>query len=66
MAKRRDILLTGLWGVASLPAWAADDPTGGDPLGSLQWPDLRRKYAQDAPLRFTDAVRVRAPDQPRT
>lgn len=61
MAKRRDILLAGLWGMAALPAWAADDPTGGDPLGSMQWPDLRRKYLGDAPAQFTDRVLVRAP-----
>ncbi|MCE1251480.1 MAG: quinoprotein dehydrogenase-associated SoxYZ-like carrier [Comamonadaceae bacterium] len=61
MAKRRDLLQAGLWGLTALPTWAMDDPTGGDPLGSMQWPDLRRKYAQDAPLRFTDAVRVLTP-----
>ena len=35
--------------------------TEGDPLGSPQWPGLRREYTQDAPLRFTDAVQVRTP-----
>ena len=39
MAKRRDILRTGLWGGASLPAWAADDPTHVD-LTSLNAEDL--------------------------
>lgn len=61
MAKRRDIVLTGLCGLAALPAWAADDPTGGDPLGSMQWPDLRKQYLGDAQPRFTDKVIVRAP-----
>ena len=62
MVKRRNILLTGLCGMAAYPGWAAaDDPTGGDPLGSMQWPDLRQKYTQSAPLRFTDAVLVRTP-----
>lgn len=40
---------------------AADDPTGGDPLGSMQWPGMRRQYLGDAPLRFTDAVKVLGP-----
>ncbi len=54
-----------LWGVlagTAAGAWAkTDDPTGGDPLGSMQWPDLRKQYAQDAPLRFTDEVLVHTP-----
>ena len=62
MAKRRNVLLAGLWGMAAHAARAAtQDPAGSDPLGSPQWPDLRRKYTQDAPLRFTDAVLVRTP-----
>ena len=62
MTKRRNVLLAGLCGMAAHAARAATpDPAGGDPLGSPQWPDLRRKYTQDAPLRFTDAVLVRTP-----
>ena len=62
MIRRRNLLLTGLCGMAAYPGRAAaDDPTGGDPLGSMQWPDLRKKYTQNAPLRFTDAVLVRTP-----
>ncbi len=40
---------------------AADDPTGGDPLGSMQWPGMRRQYLGDAPMRFSDAVKVLGP-----
>lgn len=71
MMKRRHVLLAGLCGMtapwplcAQTPASASDpglDPTGGDPLGSMQWPALRKKYTQDAPLRFTEAVRVHTP-----
>jgi len=62
MATRRNVLLAGLWGVAAQAAHAAaPDPTEGDPLGSPQWPGLRRQYTQAAPLRFTSAVAVRTP-----
>ncbi len=62
MVTRRNVLLTGVCGMVAPSAWAAtDDPTGGDPLGSMQWPDLRKKYTQGAPLRFTDEVLVRTP-----
>jgi len=39
----------------------ADDLTGGDPQGSMQWPTLRRQYLGDAPMHFTDDVVVRGP-----
>ncbi len=61
MLRRRNALLTGLWTMAAGPLWATEDPTGGDPLGSMQWPDLRKKYAGNAPLQFSDQVLVRAP-----
>lgn len=54
MTKRRNVLLAGfLWGAAARAARAATPAaTEGDPLGSPQWPGLRREYTQDAPLRF--------------
>lgn len=57
---RRRTLLTAL---AGLPAAvrAADDPGGGDPFGSLQWPDLRREFFGSAPVEFDPRVVVRAP-----
>ena len=44
MIKRRDCLgaaLLGPWAVG--PLWAAPDRTGGDPLGSMQWPSLHEQ-----------------------
>ncbi|MEY4763813.1 MAG: hypothetical protein RI907_486 [Pseudomonadota bacterium] len=35
--------------------------TGGDPLGSLLWPDLKREFVGNAPCQFTDLVSVRGP-----
>jgi sulfur-oxidizing protein SoxY len=58
MVTRRLFVLTGLGAAA---ARAADDPTGGDPFGSLQWPGLRREFFGDAPVVFDPGVAVRAP-----
>ncbi len=49
------------WLPASAQAPQADELTGGDPLGSMQWPTLRKQYLGDAPMRFSDAVQVRGP-----
>jgi sulfur-oxidizing protein SoxY len=38
-----------------------DDPTGGDPLGSMQWPVQQRKHIGQAPWRFSDEVQVKGP-----
>jgi len=62
MIQRRNLLLASLWGMAAQASLAnTQDATGGDPLGSMQWPGLRKQYTQDAPLRFTDQVLVRTP-----
>lgn len=62
MIQRRNLLLAGLWASAAQSTLAnAKESTGGDPLGSMQWPGLRKHYALDAPLRFTDEVLVRTP-----
>ena len=37
------------------------DPTGGDPLGSMQWPVQRQKHMGPAPWRFSDEVLVKGP-----
>ncbi|WP_372657091.1 quinoprotein dehydrogenase-associated SoxYZ-like carrier [Hydrogenophaga sp.] len=58
------------WGAGALVAGAGplhaqrdiqSDPTGGDPLGSMQWPGLRQQYLGQAPMRFSDQVRVQGP-----
>lgn len=49
------------WLPASGQAVPADELTGGDPLGSMQWPTLRSQYLGDAPMQFSDAVLVRGP-----
>ena len=49
------------WLPASAQAPQADELTGGDPLGSMQWPTLRKQYLGDAPMQFSDAVQVRGP-----
>lgn len=49
------------WLPASAQAPQADELTGGDPLGSMQWPTLRKQYLGDAPMRFSSAVQVRGP-----
>lgn len=60
---RRHLLHT--LGLAALPAWAhaqPSDPTGSDPLGSMQWPTLLRKHIGQAPWRFSPDVLVKGPD----
>ena len=59
MVPRRNIVLLGLLGATH--AFGQEDRTGGDPLGSMQWPTLRKQYLGDAPVRFTDEVIVHTP-----
>ena len=55
--------LTGLGGMLGGAAWGqVDDPTGGDPLGSMQWPVLIKKHLAGANWRFTDDVVVKGPE----
>ena len=59
---RRNILLSGLSAVTS--AWGAGEPmdrTEGDPLGSMQWPTLRKQYLGNSAMQFTDSVIVHTP-----
>ncbi len=63
---RRQWLLNGaraLTALGLLPglAWSADDPTGGDPLGSMQWPQIRREFIGSERMQFSDAVLVKGP-----
>lgn len=56
---RRALLACGL--LAAGGARANDELTGGDPLGSMQWPGMRRQYLGDAPMRFAPEVLVQGP-----
>ena len=59
---RRHALL-GLGAVLGQEAFAQSlDPTGGDPLGSMQWPALLKKHMNGASWRFTDDVVVKGPE----
>ena len=61
--RRRQLLGAGVL-MGTLPwraAWATSDPTGGDPLGSAQWPDLKRTFMGTDAVRFTDMVSVKGP-----
>ena len=53
-------------GAAGLACWpvvrAQDDQTGGDPLGSMQYPSLREQTIGKAVAKFSDAVIVKGPD----
>lgn len=62
MARRRTLGAAVLMGVAPWRvAWPAGDATEGDPLGSAQWPDVRRAFLGGSAVRFTDRVGVKGP-----
>ena len=48
---------------AGLPALAGEDHTGGDPFGSMQWPELRREFlnADPSKVQFDERVQVKGP-----
>lgn len=56
-------LLLGAGSLLLLPAaHAVGDPSGGDPLGSFQWPDLRQEFlGAGARVEFDPRVQVRGP-----
>lgn len=58
--QRRQLLWLALGPLAG-PAGAADDPTGGDPFRSLQWPGLRREFFGSERIEFDPRVQVRGP-----
>ena len=47
--------------LVAAPVLAQDDQTGGDPLGSMQYPGLREQTIGKASARFTDQVLVKGP-----
>lgn len=63
MNRRAMLRHLGALGAASMPLAlrAGEDPTGGDPLKSLQWPGLRKQYLGDAPMRFSREIIVTGP-----
>ena len=59
---RRTMVLSGLLAAGTASARGPDiDRAEGDPLGSMQWPTLRKQYLGNAPMRFTDMVVVHTP-----
>ena len=50
---RRQLLAWGLLAGSGLAALRIDH-TGGDPLGSMQWPGLREQFLGDGPMRFPE------------
>ncbi|MFN3629793.1 MAG: quinoprotein dehydrogenase-associated SoxYZ-like carrier [Casimicrobiaceae bacterium] len=57
---RRQHLQAAL-GLLAAPVFATEDHTGGDPLGSMQYPSLRNQMIGRAEARFTDQVVVKGP-----
>ncbi len=59
------------WGWTAAAGWftlpalaqtpAKEDHTGGDPLNSMQWPVIRKKFTGSEPLRFNPAITVQGP-----
>ena len=61
MATRRHWLQAAA-ALAAAPVLAQDEQTGGDPLGSMQYPSLREQTIGKVPAKFSDAVIVKGPD----
>lgn len=61
MFRRRSLLQAGVV-AGACPALLAQDMTGGDPLGSMQWPSLRDKYIGKAPMQFSPDVVLKGPN----
>jgi sulfur-oxidizing protein SoxY len=61
MPRRRQVLVAAA-GLAGWPlAFSQDDQTGGDPLGSMQYPSLREQTIGKATAKFSDAVIIKGP-----
>ena len=59
--QRRQMLAWGLLAGSGAVAAGEVDHTGGDPLGSMQWPDVRDSFMGKDPMSFSDAVRITGP-----
>ena len=59
--QRRQVLVWGLVAGGGGAVAADVDHTGGDPLGSMQWPGLRDEFMGRDPMAFSPAVRITGP-----
>lgn len=59
--RRQAMAVLGSAAAAGLCTPARAQDTGGDPLGTLQWPDVRRAFLGQEAFRFDERVLVRAP-----
>jgi len=59
--QRRHLLAWGLLAGSGLTRAAEMDHTGGDPLGSMQWPGLRDEFLGNSPMVFSEAVSIKGP-----
>lgn len=64
-SRRAALWRLGLFGMGSggftQASGAEQDLSGGDPLGSMQWPALRAQYLGEAPMRFSSEVLLKGP-----
>ncbi len=58
---RRRALTIGAASLLWPQVHAREDHTGGDPLGSMQWPTIRRRIVGKQSLRFSSEVKLMAP-----
>lgn len=62
LSRRQCLQGLGVAGAAlAAPALWAQDPTGGDPLGSMQWPTIQSRFMGAAPSTLTPDVIVKGP-----
>lgn len=59
--QRRQLLAFGLLAGSGVASAAEIDQTGGDPLGSMQWPGLRDEFMDGKPMAFSKAVSISGP-----
>lgn len=57
----RGLAAAGLAALAPGVLRAEPDHTGGDPLGSMQWPQIRRKFTGQEALQFNPEILVQGP-----
>jgi len=63
LSRRQCLQSVGFWGAALVaPALRAQDPTGGDLLGSMQWPTIQSRFMGKAPSTVTSDVIVKGPE----